>query len=196
MLYEEAVKDGTTDIYSQEYLNQPIDESVSFFKKGDFLNISEEDRKTRLNYYITADLAISESEKADFSVFVIAGVDENKIIHTKNVIRERMDGKEIVDTFLALQKLYDPVAIGVEDRTEFQQSPNRAVLTRLRSLIRKRVQIASGQARNQTVEGVVCTSEFVIQITRAIEHGQAVSHAHHGRHHGRKHRIFTIPAVE
>jgi predicted phage terminase large subunit-like protein len=88
---------------------------VSFFKKGDFLPITEEDRKARLNYYITADLAISETERADFSVFVIAGVDENKIIHTKNVIRERMDGKEIVDTFLALQKLYDPIAIGVED---------------------------------------------------------------------------------
>jgi predicted phage terminase large subunit-like protein len=115
MLYEEAVKDGTTDIYSQEYLNEPIDESVSFFKKADFLHITQDDRQTKLNYYITADLAISESEKADFSVFVVAGVDENKIIHVKNVIRERMDGKEIVDTFLALQKLYDPVAMGVED---------------------------------------------------------------------------------
>ena len=45
----------------------------------------------------------------------MVGTYENKIIHTKNVIRERMDGKEIVDTFLALQKLYDPIAIGVED---------------------------------------------------------------------------------
>jgi predicted phage terminase large subunit-like protein len=115
MLYEEAVKDGTTDIYSQEYLNEPIDESVSFFKKSDFLGITQDDRQKKLNYYITADLAISESEKADFSVFVIAGVDEDKVIHIKNVIRERMDGKELVDTFLALQRLYDPVAMGVED---------------------------------------------------------------------------------
>lgn len=115
MLYEEAVKDGTTDIYSQEYLNEPIDESVSFFKKADFLPLTQEDRQMKLNYYITADLAISESEKADFSVFVIAGVDENKRIHVKNIIRERMDGKELVDTFLVLQKLYDPVAMGVED---------------------------------------------------------------------------------
>jgi len=115
MLYEEAVKDGTTDIYSQEYLNEPIDESVSFFKKADFLTITQEDRQQKLNYYITADLAIAETEKADFSVFVVAGVDEDKRIHVKNVIRERMDGKEIVDTFLALQKLYDPVAMGVED---------------------------------------------------------------------------------
>lgn len=115
MLYDEAVKDGTTDIYSQEYLNEPIDESVSFFKKSDFLPITQDDRQAKLNYYITADLAISESEKADFSVFVIAGVDEDKRIHVKDVIRERMDGKVIVDTFLALQKLYDPIAIGVED---------------------------------------------------------------------------------
>ena len=115
MLYEEAVKDGTTDIYSQEYLNEPIDESVSFFKKSDFLPLTQEDRQMKLNYYITADLAISESEKADFSVFVIAGVDEEKRIHVKNIIRERMDGKELVDTFLVLQKLYDPVAMGVED---------------------------------------------------------------------------------
>lgn len=115
MLYDEAVKDGTTDIYSQEYLNEPIDESVSFFKKQDFLPIAPEERQTKLNYYITADLAISESEKADFSVFIIAGVDEEKRIHVRSVIRERMDGKEIVDTFLALQRLYDPVAMGVED---------------------------------------------------------------------------------
>ena len=115
MLYDEAVKDGTTDIYSQEYLNEPIDESVSFFKKSDFLPLTQDDRQAKLNYYITADLAISESEKADFSVFVIAGVDENKRIHVKNIIRERMDGKEIVDTFLALQKHYEPVAVGVED---------------------------------------------------------------------------------
>ena len=115
MLYEEAVKDGTTDIYSQEYLNEPIDESVSFFRKGDMLRITEEDRKLKLNYYITADLAISEHERADFSVFLVAGVDENKIMHVKQVIRERMDGKEIVDTLLMLQKMYDPLAVGIED---------------------------------------------------------------------------------
>lgn len=115
MLYQEAVLDGTTDIYSQEYLNEPIDESVSFFKKGDFLEIDEEEEKMRLNYYVTADLAISQTEKADFSVFIVAGVDEDKIIHVKNVIRERMDGKEIVDTFLSLQRIYNPVAMGVED---------------------------------------------------------------------------------
>lgn len=115
LLYEEAVKDGTTDIYSQEYLNTPIDESVAYFKKGDFLRISEEESKMPLRYYLTADLAISESDKADYSVFVIAGVDENRIIHVKNVIRERLDGREIVDLILSLQRVYEFEAVGVEE---------------------------------------------------------------------------------
>jgi len=115
MLYEEAVKDGTTDIYSQEYLNVPLDESVTFFRRADFLPVREEDTKLKLHYYVTADLAISESEKADYSVFVVAGVDENKIIHIKDVIRERMDGREIVDTLLQLHRIYEPEAVGIED---------------------------------------------------------------------------------
>lgn len=115
LLYEEAVRDGTTDIYSQEYLNYPLDEAVSFFKKQDFLRISEEENKYKLHYYVTADLAISESEKADYSVFVVAGVDENKVIHIKDIIRERLDGRDIVDTLLSLQRIYEPEAVGIEE---------------------------------------------------------------------------------
>jgi predicted phage terminase large subunit-like protein len=115
MKYEEAVRTGMTDTYSREYLNYPIDESVSFFKRGDFLKTTEEDKQKKLNFYITADLAISDEERSDYSVFIIGGVDEDKRIHIKNIIRERMDGREIVDTFIMLQRLYDPVAFGVED---------------------------------------------------------------------------------
>lgn len=115
MMYNEAVRDGTTDIYSQEYLNVPLDESVTFFKKSDFLPTTEEDRQLKMHHYITADLAISESEKADYSVFILAGVDENKVIHIKDVIRERLDGRQIVDNLLFMNDVYDPEAVGIED---------------------------------------------------------------------------------
>jgi predicted phage terminase large subunit-like protein len=115
MLYDEAQRDGTTDIYSQEYLNYPLDMATTYFKKVDFIPTTPEDKRTKLLYYVTADLAISQEERADYSVFMVAGVDENKLIHIKQVIRERMDGREIVDTLLALQRLYDPVAVGIED---------------------------------------------------------------------------------
>lgn len=112
---EEFIRQGMPDIYSQEYLNVPIDESTTYFKKGDFLPFKEEDKDVRLNYYATADLAISQKEAADYSVFLVAGVDESKRIYVKHVIRERLDGKEIVDTMLALQKLYNIQVFGVED---------------------------------------------------------------------------------
>lgn len=115
MLYDEAKADGTLDIYSQEYLNYPIDESVAFFKKADFLSITPDEMDVTLHYYVTADLAISEEQRADYSVFVVAGIDENKLIHVRHIIRERMDGREIVDTLLMLQRIYEPVAVGIEE---------------------------------------------------------------------------------
>lgn len=106
---------GLSDVYSQEFLNEPIDETVAYFKKGDFITENQDDKKQKLNYYITADLAISEKETSDYSVFLVAGVDENKVIHVKNVIRDRLDGREIVDTLIALQRLYEPELVGIEE---------------------------------------------------------------------------------
>jgi predicted phage terminase large subunit-like protein len=115
MLQEEAAKDGTLDIYSQEYLNYPLDESVAYFKRNDFTPINKDEAQNPLNYYITVDLAISEEQKADYSVFLVAGIDDQKYIHVKNIIRERLDGKEIVDTLIQLQRLYNPIAVGIEE---------------------------------------------------------------------------------
>ena len=112
---EEFSRQGIPDVYSQEYLNIPIDESVAFFKRTDLLEMGAEDKKRKMTYYITADLAISETEQADYSVFVIGGMDENRLLHITNVIRDRLDGRELVDTILALHRMYQPVAIGIEE---------------------------------------------------------------------------------
>lgn len=113
--YDDYASQGLTDSYSQEYLNYPIDETSTYFKKKDFLDQLDKDKDKILNIYITVDLAISLEQRADYSVFLVAGVDENKIIHVIDIIKERMDGKEIVDTLIALQRQYDPVAIGIEE---------------------------------------------------------------------------------
>ena len=112
---ENYVAQGLPEVYSQEYLNIPIDESVAFFKRGDFVPRTEEDKKKRLRFYISADLAISEKDRADYSAFVIGGLDEGGILHIVNVIRERMNALEIVDTIFALEKLYQPEIFSIED---------------------------------------------------------------------------------
>lgn len=112
---ENYIAQGLSDAYSQEYLNIPIDESVSYFKRSDFLPMEDEHKKLNLLKYITVDLAISESERADYSVFLVAGIDEYKRIFILDSIRERMDGKQIVDTLIALQRSWNPELIGIEE---------------------------------------------------------------------------------
>lgn len=102
------IQQGLPDVYSQEYLNIPLDESVAYFKRGDFLARDESSRSLALRYYIACDLAVSLADTADYSVFVVGGVDEHGLLHVVNVIRERMNSLEIVETIFALEQTYHP----------------------------------------------------------------------------------------
>ena len=119
---EEYVSQGIPDVYSQEFLNTPIDESLSYFKRSDFRDLSDEDRKflqapdwkKHFNFYIGTDLAVSVKEASDWSVFVVGAMDSNGYLNILKVIRERMDSMEIVETLLGLHRTYDPDAISME----------------------------------------------------------------------------------
>lgn len=106
---------GIPEVYSCEYLCNPVDDSIRFFRKQDFVNQVPEDKKKEKNYYVTADLAISEKDRADYSVFIVAGMDQDGILHFEHLIRERMDSLMIVETIFALQRSHNVVAFGIED---------------------------------------------------------------------------------
>lgn len=114
-LYQMYVGMGNTDLYSQEQLNRPIDTANSYFKPSDFKECPRDLHKKALNYYITCDLAISQETQADYSAFMIAGIDEHRVIHVVDVIQQRLDAREIVDTLIALQRQYNPLAVGIEE---------------------------------------------------------------------------------
>ena len=106
---------GLPEQYSQEFLNVPIDESVAYFKRKDFAPEIQADKEKALNYYIAGDFAVSEKERADYTVFVVGGMDEDGILHIRNVVRGRMAPDEIIETMLGLQKVYDPIAFAIEE---------------------------------------------------------------------------------
>jgi predicted phage terminase large subunit-like protein len=106
---------GLPEIYSQEYLNIPIDESTAYFKRTDFVPRLEEDNKKVLRYYIGVDLAVSERDRADYTAFVVGGMDENGLLHIVNVVRDRMNALEIVDMLFALENLYKPEVFAMEE---------------------------------------------------------------------------------
>lgn len=118
----ELAEQGLADVYSQEYLNEPIDESLAYFRRSDLRDLTDVDRnvmkqadwKKFFNFYIGTDLAVSTSEVSDWSVFVVGGVDQSGYLWIIDIIRERMDAQEIVNTILQLERTYEPIAITME----------------------------------------------------------------------------------
>lgn len=106
------IEQGMPEGYSQEYLNYPIDEASSYFRKEDFLPI--EDPEEPLEYYIGGDLAISEKDRTAFTVFVVVGVNPKGKLKVVDLRRFRGDGLEIVDEIFSLQLRYRPELFIIE----------------------------------------------------------------------------------
>jgi len=107
---------GYPEGYAQEYLNYPIDDATAYFKRDNFLPY-EKFGQEPLNYYIGTDFAVTTKNRADYSVFVVAGVNSEGYLIIVDVIRERMDALEISETLSLLQKRYSPEWIAVEKGT-------------------------------------------------------------------------------
>jgi predicted phage terminase large subunit-like protein len=105
---------GNPACYAKEYLNYPIDESHAYFRRGDFLPMTDRDKEVSKHYYVGVDLALGESDRSDFSSFVVGGVDEDGMLHIVDVINERMDTMEAMETFFQLQLRYDPEVFVME----------------------------------------------------------------------------------
>lgn len=114
-LRNEMTEQGIPEVYSCEMLCNPIDDSIRYFRRTDFLPMTEEDKKKHKVYYITADLAISLKDRSDYTAIVVGGMDSTGQLHIVNCIRERLDGEEIVEVLMTLQNLYEPIAVGIED---------------------------------------------------------------------------------
>lgn len=121
-LRNDYISQSIPDVYSQEYLNYPLDESLAFFRRSDFQDFSDTEREIfkrpdwmkRFTLYVTSDLAVSTSENADWSVFVVSAVSEDGMLYVLKIIRERMDSQSIVETLLSLQRRYDPMCVSME----------------------------------------------------------------------------------
>ena len=118
--YQEAVDIGLPEAYSQEQLNRPLDDTHALFRKSDFVGMTESEKeeiasgRKPLTHYCGIDLAISQKERADWSVFHVVGMDAKGYLYHRRTIRERMDGLQIVDTILALQNQYNLQWVSIE----------------------------------------------------------------------------------
>ncbi len=107
------------DGFSQEYLNQPVATGNTYFNKDYFFDFERDSSgnwiKPNLEYFAAADFAISEKEKADYTVIMVAGVDPDGYIHIVDVRRGRWDTEAIVAELISVQKMHNPHIFTFED---------------------------------------------------------------------------------
>lgn len=105
---------GMPDLYSQEYLNYPIDESTSYFKRDDFLPLNLEDLESKVQYYSAVDFAISKAERADYTVIATVGVTSTGDLLVTDIRRGRWDSSEIIEEMISVHRRYRPELFVVE----------------------------------------------------------------------------------
>lgn len=103
---QDYAEQGMLDIYGQEYLNNPIDNTTAYFRKEDFIEMSDEDYAKRKVYYAAGDLAITDNKRSAFTALGIAGLDSEGILHLEEVRRGRWDSLEISDEIFSLARKY------------------------------------------------------------------------------------------
>ena len=70
---QEFVEDQDAAGYSQEFLNDPFDNSIAYLRRDDFLAMMEEDHDIPKLVCIAADFAISTKDKANRTSFTVGG---------------------------------------------------------------------------------------------------------------------------
>jgi predicted phage terminase large subunit-like protein len=105
---------GMSDVYGQEYLNDPIDSATAYFRASDFLPMRPQDFETRKTYYSAADLAIGETERNAYTVLITGGLDVEGFLNIVDVRRERFDGEQIVEEMFSVHERWEPQVFRLE----------------------------------------------------------------------------------
>lgn len=128
---EELRANMSAYLWSCNYLNNPMPDETQTFKLSDFGFFNETSYvvdgvvsplSPRRNAFLLLDPAIKDTERSDWSAFVVASLDPNWNIFVEEVHRDRIVGNEgILETLFELWKKWSPVKTGIEDAV-FQSS--------------------------------------------------------------------------
>lgn len=112
---EEFIADGDAAGYSQEFLNDPQDNSEAYLRRGDFLPMNEGDRDRAKRIIAAADLAVSKSDLANRTCFSVGGVCPKNLLHVLDVRVGRWDTLEWIEEMFSIQLRWSPEIFFVED---------------------------------------------------------------------------------
>lgn len=112
---QEFIDAGDAAGYSQEFLNDPLDNSDAFLKRDDFVAMTAEDYETDKVICAAADFAVSKADKANRTSFTVGGKDLANILHIIDQRVGRWDPMEWMEEMFRIQTEYNPDVFWVED---------------------------------------------------------------------------------
>lgn len=108
------------------YQQEPVSDDGDFFTKNmfRFYQPGKSPPLDEMRIYAAGDLAISTKQSADYSVFIVVGIDRQQNIWVLNLYRGRWDSLGIIDRLFEIQENYNPELIGLEEgQIELALSP-------------------------------------------------------------------------
>lgn len=101
--------------YSQEMLNNPLDNGDTFLKKANFLSMEDQDRKAPKRLAVGCDFAVSKADTANKTSFTIGGECAQNLLHILEDRTSRWDTLEWLDEMFKIHEDYRPDFFFVED---------------------------------------------------------------------------------
>ena len=124
--------------FSAQYLNEPVAPSDADFKRIWFRYYETADIKgLEMNRYMLIDPAISLEKNADYSAFVVVGIDKYNNIYILDILRERLNVNDFINALFTLDEKWRPRAVGLEEvafQRALRYSINKEQETRKRYL--------------------------------------------------------------
>lgn len=97
------------------YQQSPTPDEGDYFTKETLRYYDGEPRLKDFTFFAAGDLAISKKEYADWSVFIVAGVNANDDIYIFDVVRGKWKSDELIDRIFEVQRKWNPVVFGLEE---------------------------------------------------------------------------------
>lgn len=109
------IEDGDAAGYSQEYLNDPFDNTEAYLRKDDFLPMTDDDLYEPKVLAVGCDFAVSKKDKANRTSFTVGGKDSRNLLHFIDQYVGRWDTLEWIDVLFDIQRKHEPEFFFVED---------------------------------------------------------------------------------
>jgi predicted phage terminase large subunit-like protein len=108
--------------FSAQYMNDPVPEENATFKRQYIRYYESPDTRGKyLSKFLLIDPAISLKKEADYSAFIVLGVDEYNYLYILDIIRGHLSPSDIINTIFLLQERWQINDVGIE-QVAFQKT--------------------------------------------------------------------------